>query len=1020
MNQLNLAGKWNVLFDPKDEGLENKWFKQAFENRPFTLPGTQATNKVGEKLDETLADELNKESVQSFRECHSYRAAMWLQKVIEIPTDFNAHDLTLFLERTLGSTHVWIDDVFVGTHYSLSTPHQYEISADKIGSKDQIKLTIRLDNRNAYHLGELTSGYSEHTQGFWSGIVGEVSLHKGKLLNENVSVYYDFQQKAIIVSCPKVSEDRPEIRLSNQNDQEMPSTIKLMEEEPDCYTFVITDNKELTWNEFTPEFYQVILSYGEQELKKRVAIVEPKSTTDSITLAGKKVFLRGTLDCAVFPKTGHPAMDENEWERIFLTLKDYGVNHVRYHCWCPPEAAFTVADRLGMYLMVEGPFWLDEWFNNSVGDHPEHYELIRQECLDIVSYYGHHPSFLLFSVGNELHGDFDFLSQVLNHENFTRNQILTTITANTTNYQRDFYEGADDFFVGVQYEDKGLRGNRFLDEMVTGTDLNYEEGAKKVPVPVITHEIGQYASYPALNEIEKLNGPMVPANLQAIKNDLIKKDMEQEHEDFTFYSGKLALELYKAEIEAAIRTRSLSGFQLLGIQDYPGQDTAMIGMLDSRWEEKGFCTSEDFISFCDEVVPIVEMEKRVYEASDVLTFNLGIRNSLLEDIHSLKANVTIKRADKILYEKDFTGTVEQGSYEVIAQGEIDLNALDFNFQKGETVEVIARVEAPGKTYQNQWDIWIFPSEEKSDNESVIYDRWLSPKVLEGLQRGENCLVSIDARRCDFVELGNYFPVFWSPVFFESPVSCGVMIDKSHPIFRQFPTETHPTLQWKKLLESSVSFPLYQYQAIIQTIPNFYHNERRSPLVEFSVGKGKLLLTGFDLERGESIEEKQLKQAILNYMESDSFDPGNRLSLDELTAAYPSKELSFEHNKEDLAYRKPAWADNEQSEKMSAAKANDGNHLTYWTTAAQTDGHWWCVDLGTVQKVNTIVVDPLNPEDLSFDIFGSNDEEHWEMIARSDEPQERHVLTVSTEYRFIRIDLMHPINTAAGLKNVQIY
>lgn len=73
-----------------------------------------------------------------------------------------------------------------------------------------------------------------------------------------------------------------------------------------------------------------------------------------LRINGRPLLLRGTLDCAIFPRTGHPPTDVASWRRVLEVVRAHGLNHVRYHSWCPPEAAFVAADELGVYLQVEG------------------------------------------------------------------------------------------------------------------------------------------------------------------------------------------------------------------------------------------------------------------------------------------------------------------------------------------------------------------------------------------------------------------------------------------------------------------------------------------------------------------------------------------------------------------------------------------------------------------------------------------------------------------------------------------
>lgn len=129
-----------------------------------------------------------------------------------------------------------------------------------------------------------------------------------------------------------------------------------------------------------------------------------------LLLNGNKVFLRGTLECCIFPLTGRPPMEPEGWKKVFLTAREWGLNHLRFHSWCPPEAAFQVADSLGFYLQVELPLW-----SVKVGEDSHTNDFLYAEADRILAEYGNHPSFCFFSLGNELQPDFEFLSRLLKH-----------------------------------------------------------------------------------------------------------------------------------------------------------------------------------------------------------------------------------------------------------------------------------------------------------------------------------------------------------------------------------------------------------------------------------------------------------------------------------------------------------------------------------------------------------------------------------------------------------------------------
>ena len=123
---------------------------------------------------------------------------------------------------------------------------------------------------------------------------------------------------------------------------------------------------------------------------------------------GHQLFLRGRHDACVWPLTGHVAMDIDSWREYFGTCEAYGLNHVRFHSWCPPEAAFAAADEYGIILQPELPFWGDFNDKDSVL-----MKFLHKEGENILRTYGHHPSFRMFALGNELWGNIDKMAEFI-------------------------------------------------------------------------------------------------------------------------------------------------------------------------------------------------------------------------------------------------------------------------------------------------------------------------------------------------------------------------------------------------------------------------------------------------------------------------------------------------------------------------------------------------------------------------------------------------------------------------------
>ena len=116
---------------------------------------------------------------------------------------------------------------------------------------------------------------------------------------------------------------------------------------------------------------------------------------------GRKIFLRGTLECCIFPLTGYPPTDvRRRGSGSSASAKAHGLNHIRFHSWCPPEAAFAAADELGFYYQVEMRVL------GQPGEPPSatagrSTSGSTREADRILKAYGNHPSFLLMAYGNE-------------------------------------------------------------------------------------------------------------------------------------------------------------------------------------------------------------------------------------------------------------------------------------------------------------------------------------------------------------------------------------------------------------------------------------------------------------------------------------------------------------------------------------------------------------------------------------------------------------------------------------------
>ena len=587
---------------------------------------------------------------------------------------------------------------------------------------------------------------------------------------------------------------------------------------------------------------------------------------------GRPVFLRGKHDACVFPLTGHSPMDKASWVHYFQRCKDYGINHVRFHSWCPPEAAFSAADELGIYLQPELPIW-----GALEGD--ELVSFLTKEGLNILRTYGHHPSFALFSLGNEVSGEPAVMQEMVGTFRAEAPHILYTNGTNAFLGWRGYVDGMD-FFATCR-----TRGEAFgsydthvrssfafcdaldggiLNHFHPGTTRNFAEALEGVPVPVISHETGQFQSYPDYGQIDKYTGPLAPYNLMEFRRRLEYAGLADQAADFHRASVAWAAELYKADIEMCLRTPGLGGFQLLDIQDYPGQGSAYVGVADAFMDPKDSLVSADWKQFCSELVPLAEFDKYCWSEDEVFHANVKVAN--------------------------YTGEALKEGVDAI---DMPVSGLLKGLKAPARVEL--RLEADTETYHgaNSWPVWIYPADNMPDKSGITVTRRLDASALNALAAGKKVLL-MPSDTTNTV--GGLFQTdYWNYRMFKeicesagkpvSPGTLGILTDPLHPLFLEFPTEEHTNWQWFPVLKASrpmILDALEGYKPIVQVIDNVERNHRLGLVFEFRVGKGKLLVCCSDLESTlEYPEGRQFYKAVLDYMRSDDFQPSVTLDKDRL-------------------------------------------------------------------------------------------------------------------------------------------
>ena len=609
---------------------------------------------------------------------------------------------------------------------------------------------------------------------------------------------------------------------------------------------------------------------------------------------GHLIFLRGKHDACVWPLTGHVPMDVEAWRNYLGECAAYGLNHVRFHSWCPPEAAFVAADELGIILQPELPFWGD--FNDK---DTVLMQFLHKEGENILRWYGHHPSFRMFALGNELWGSIDKMAEFI--EDFRRIAPDKVYTFGSNYYLG--YQGVKkgmDYFTTCRVGGEAwgsynthTRGSFSFADAADGgminhfhpnTTMNFEEGCALADVPIISHETAQFQTYPDYDEIQKYTGVLYPYNMEVFRSRLEKAGMQDQAKAFHQASGLWSLQLYKQDIEMDLRTPNMAGFQLLDLQDYPGQGSAYVGILDAFMDPKGLCTVREWREWCAPVVPLLVADKFCFTNEEGIHAKVQIANYSGESLKGKKLSWEVS--------SDLKGEI------VLPDGEglIEAGALIISlsrYDKPTQLQLLLNID--GTEYHNTYDLWVYPTKDnlKRIKKKVIVTNVLTEDIAGQLEKGKNVLLMPDSSK---LCVGGLFQTdYWNYRMFKticegnkktiSPGTLGILTDPRHPIFRSFPTEIHTNWQWFPVIKNSHPMILdntgSDYRPIVQVIDNIERNHKLGLVFEFAIGKGKLLVCMADLEKASDYPEgRAFYRSVLEYMTSKDFVPKTHITLDD--------------------------------------------------------------------------------------------------------------------------------------------
>ncbi len=898
IDRLDLSGSWELRLSEKKEKKPTRYEDEIC--LPDTLSHARKCPPCEEKLLGSLTD------------TYRWEGHMWVRREFETDRDYSGGTAELFLERTR-ITEVYIDGKKIGTQNSLCTPHRYDITEHMTAGKHEIAICVS-------NVGYPTGGghlTSADTQTNWLGITGRIEIRfYPKTYIHDVLIEADVPSQTVTVNGFVAGKDAGRVEISAVNRTNGRYIGKCVYgfsggRFSAMYNVPLRDN---LWSEDEQNILEMKIECADDVYTTVFGMVQFSSDGRKLLVNGEETFLRGKHDGMLFPLTGYAPTDKDAWLERLSVAKAYGINHYRFHTCCPPEAAFEAADELGIYMEPELPFWGTITTPADENHNENEQRFLIEEGFRIIKEYGNHPSFRMMSLGNELWGNQEKLNEILAQYKKLHPSIFYTSGSNNFQFVPAVLE-EEQFLCGVRFSRERLyRGSYAMcdapqghiqtqapnfshnyDEIISASasdcvskggeiEIQYGTGVKKVRaetaggelicnIPVISHEVGQYSFFPDFDEEKKYTGSSKPFYLHTWRENMEKSGIYGQRRQFFNSTGKLAADCYKAEIETAMRSGELSGFQLLDLQDFNGQGVALVGILDAFMDSKNIISIEKWREFCSQSVILAELPKLVYCADELLAFDVIISSCGRDKITdgTVVCTLDINGSERKL---EFDFRCDGGR--VTRAGQVSMSLSDISRPTRATLTLEIRKQ----NVCNEYTIWIFPeiSVEITDRHIVANNKLAeiarSREAAEKLLAEGKKVILVPEESENTIQ-NTYCTDFWNYPMFRSisesmnrpvPVgTLGMLVDTSSRYLSSFPCENYSTPQWFEIAMHSHCDIIdgTDITPAVQPIDNTERCHKLGLLYELETKSGKLLVCTSRLwEIADKIEVKHFAASII--------------------------------------------------------------------------------------------------------------------------------------------------------------
>lgn len=1024
---ISLAGKWRFeLNGPSLADSPGELPKLNLDDQ-IDLPGTTETNRKGSLSGPGWNGQLTR--------AYRFDGTAWYQRDVDIPERWRGKRITLFLERTK-YTQLWVDGKSAGTGDFFCTPQEFVLGNLQPGPH---QLTIGVDNTRL-PLDTEAHQWSDNTQTNWNGIIGRIELHAtDPVWLDDVQAYPNIQERSVLVriavgnatgrpggASVHIAVTGPGVTGASRD-----ADVAWTSADGSAELKIPLGDTAALWDEFHPNLMRLTADLrGDGIADERhvtFGLRDFAADGPQFTINGRTTFLRGKHNACVFPLTGFGPMDVDGWLRYLRICQDWGINQNRCHTWVPPEAAFAAADQLGIYWQPELPFW---------GDFDEHVrKVLEPEAKRILKFYGNHPSFVMFTMGNENRGSRTVIASLIKDLRGMDDRHLYAQGSNAFAWDPVLPPG-DDFLItqraksGPDAKSLPVRGSYADIDSRDGhiqygpanTMVDYSQSIAGIPKPVVGHEVGQWTVYPHLEEIQKYTGVTRARNFEYFRDRLKSAGMLDQADDFFRASGALAEICYREDIEAALRTPHFGGFELLDLQDFPGQGTALVGMLDAFMDSKGVITPDKWREFCAPIVLLARFEKYGWANDETFAAQIQVAHYGETDLPGAVLDWVMTEASgqTVASGKLPATDIKQGGLRSLGTISIPLSSAP---APGKFMLQLALKGTPIKT---SYPIWVYPPHvDVSAPAGVTIARTLDDTATVALANGGRVLLIADGRRPLLHTVGGGFATdFWCwPMFHNKPGTMGLLCDPSNPALADFPTEFHSDWQWFDIALQSQPLILDElparYRPDVQVIDNMERVHKLGLIFGLRIGSGRLLICASDLlAMADKPAPRQLLGSLIQYASSEKFNPETSMSIERLRELLKTTQTM--DGVASASSTEDSWRN------FKPYRAVDGNEFTQWNAADRSPDPWWQFTFNEPKNLNGAEI--LWGQDAAgyrYLVKGSADGLRWRVLSNQSVnsfPGGRHRLAFRAKgIRAVRIEIVGvPGDNPASIREIWFF